>query len=154
MTVLTVDAVDFAVPVSGGNRGRLVEFAKIVEGKTTAIMFFADADYDLLLNKKPPGNVLLTDRRDIEGYIFNERAIGKILRLSLCTTEESKPLFNAIISICKRVAAIRVFSEERGLKLPFQDTNLKRYISKGTNPMLDEGAYIKALMQNGEISLS
>lgn len=154
LTILTIDAVEFVTPIAGGNRGRLVEFAKIAEGQTDAIMFFADADYDVLLERSLPGNLLVTDRRDIEGYVFSEISVDKILKLSLNSNNSANPIFRSVMRICRKVAAIRIYSEEKGLKLPFQETNLKRHISKIGSNELDSKAFVRSLFQNANLSIS
>jgi hypothetical protein len=154
LTVLTIDSVEFVTPIAGGNRGRLVEFAKIAEGQTEAIMFFADADYDVLLERPLPRNLVVTDKRDLEGYTFNEISIDKILRLSLNSTNSADPIFRSIIEICKKVAWLRILSEENGLQLPFQETNIKKYISREFRYELDVAKFTRALMQNAGMSLS
>ncbi|MER9229193.1 DUF4435 domain-containing protein [Mesorhizobium sp. M0664] len=154
VSVLPIDAIDFSEAVDGGNRGRLVEIARTIEGQTDAIMFFADADYDILLKRKLLSNVFYTDRRDIEGYIFSERSLEKIFVLSLNTEKSSTNFFKLIVSICKRIASIRIYSEETSSRIAFKSTSLKRYITKDSMFLFNLEGYTRALLQNSNISLS
>ena len=58
---------------NGGERGRLFAFARLIQGGPlqARVRFFADADYDRILNIECPENVVLTDWRDLEAYALS-----------------------------------------------------------------------------------
>jgi len=63
-----------ADPVSGGERGRLLWYARTIGETLLAqrLSFFADADNDRVLQIPQPKNVTLTDGRDLESYALSE----------------------------------------------------------------------------------
>src|ERR1700731_4950895 len=58
--------------VPGGERGRLLWAAEQLSSSSIAerLQFFADADFDRLLRRKNPDNMILTDGRDLESYFL------------------------------------------------------------------------------------
>ena len=141
--------------VLGGERGRLIQFANWLEDKDVGIRMFADADCDRVLGRTVPKRVWLTDNRDLEGYVLRIECIDKVLRLGIATDKiTAELLLRAIKKHCRRLGILRLLSERDSLKLPFQTTNLKRFIKLSNGELnLDFDGYFRALLQNASISL-
>ena len=120
------------------------------------IRMFADADWDRLLGEPTPDRVWLTDFRDMEGYVFCERCIDKVLTLGVKTDKISATqLITMIRAVGRRLGFMRVMSEMDGLQLPFQHTHLKGHVRMtDLNLTFSPNDYLRALLQNAEISLS
>jgi hypothetical protein len=143
--------------VVGGERGRLIAFASAVEGKTQRLLFFADADYDRLLGRSLPGNVILTDGRDLEGYILREDCMEKVIALGLTSdTIPADKVLNQALMVGKRLAHIRLLSEINNLRLAFQATNLKKHLvwEKDGSLSFSLKTYLSALLSNSQRSLT
>jgi hypothetical protein len=111
--------------VFGGERGRLLMFAKWIQGGPLEerIQFFADADYDRILERVPPDNVIFTDWRDLEAYSLSQQCMSKLALLGLAASETvANDLLSTLCAIARPIAALRVRSERCGWKLPFQKT--------------------------------
>lgn len=127
VTVKSIETVDIHVQEEG-NRGRLLQFASDVAG-APEIRCFADADWDRVLGRPQPANVWFTDGRDLEGYVLNAKSVGKVFSLAL-----GRPNVNveAILQSVERASvsmgALRVLSQRRRLRLPFQNTPLQSFI--------------------------
>jgi hypothetical protein len=150
--ILSIDSVEMPGISDGGARARIIAFAKLVEGHPAQIRFFADADTDRLHNISVPTNVWLTDTRDMEGYLFREDCLDKLLRLGLGNENiQASRLLNTILEYGRTLGLLRLVSDEGGLNLPFQRTDMRRSLScsKGKfNLVLDLDKYIKTLLQN------
>ena len=152
--VQEIDSVE--VPTSqGGARGRLIEFARYTQGRGARILVLADADTDRVLERPLPTNVILTDLRDMEGYVLQEECLDKVLRLGLANERiDARGLLKEVIEAARVAGAIRLVSEVTELNLPFQQTRIDRYTEvRGASLTLDVERYVRALLQNGDISI-
>ena len=150
--ILTIDQVDMPGHAHGGERARLLAFAAIVEPEQVQIRFLADADTDRLRGRRMPSNVWLTDTRDMEGYLLREECFEKMLRLGLeDESVDPRRLLEQILSIGRWLGILRLTSDDEGLNLPFQRTDMWRSLScsRGqTDLTMDRERYISALLQN------
>lgn len=156
--ILPVDLIEIPGSSVGGNKARLIAFARAVEAEGLNILCFVDADTDRLSNITHPSNVVLTDFRDMEGYWLRESCLEKVIMLAL-----TEPKFNArnmlsrILSIGRILAALRLVSDEQGLQLPFQKTNPLKSLSCSPGEMnleFDLERYTGHLLQKAGLSLS
>lgn len=156
VSVREIAFVDLPIDMPGGERGRLTYFANWLGQRDVRIRMFADADWDRLLERPVPTRVWLTDHRDMEGYVFCERCIDRVLRLGIGTDRISAAVLLANFrENGRRLGLIRIMSELDGLNLPFQGTRLGRHLqAKGGHVSLDLNGYLRALLQNAGISLS
>ena len=145
----------------GGERGRLVCLSKdkSLENLGSRIKFFIDADYDRILSRVIPDNIILTDGRDLESYVTNYECLEEVVINGLAKTDiDFKKILDDVFYICRPIGILRVFSEKSGLKLPFQltfDKGYKRFIkTKKEHYSLDIEKLIVVLLQNSGISMS
>lgn len=141
----------------GGERSRLLEFARLVVDSSARILLFIDADTDRLENVTPPPNVILTDGRDIESYILTPPCLDKVVRLGLgAESVEVNALHAQLMSVAATAGAIRMASDVEALALPFQRTDIRRYIRVADDSTVefDTSAYVQTLLQNASVSLS
>lgn len=153
--VIEISAIDLPDVNAGGERGRLMAFARWLDGREVRIRFFADADFDRLLGRAVPPKVWLTDLRDMEGYILCELCLEKVLKLGVGTEAiTAENLIETVRTLGRRLGLLRLLSEKEGFNLPFQRTNLSRYLRflGGRLGLIFEG-YVQALLQNAEINL-
>jgi hypothetical protein len=119
--VVVQDISGVTIPVSqGGERGRLLAFAAAIaaEGR---IRYFADADYDRLLNRTVPENGWLTDVRDLEGYALWTGCPEKAVRLGASRSmSDARSALRQSVAAARRVAYVRVADVLAGWQLPFQ----------------------------------
>lgn len=154
--ILTIDGVDLP-EVQGGNRGRLIEFARLVEDHPAKIRFLADADTDRLLGRPIPSNVWLTDFRDAEGYFFQPPCVEKALALGIGDRFDAEQVLGNILSRGRILGALRLFSERENMQLPFQRTDPWKslsYSSQTAQVDLDLRRYVGTLLQNAGRSLT
>ncbi|WP_123784151.1 hypothetical protein [Corallococcus macrosporus] len=154
-TIKEVSSVDIPETL-GGERGRLMAFAKMIEGGPSSIMIFADADHDRLLGRDVPKGVVLTDFRDLEGYLIRVDLMDKLLALGLgdeaCVSSE---VIEGMLSAGREIACIRVASDERGMQLPFSKTRLDKHLDVKKNGVVVflRDSYLRALVSNAQLSL-
>jgi hypothetical protein len=152
-STIIVQSAQVEIPLGeGGERGRLLEFARQCIGRAPpSIAFFADADVDPLLGLAEPQNVWLTDHRDMEAYVLNVTCIDKALRVGFaCDDPDAQTLLSAVMRVARTVGALQVVSGERKAKFPFQSTDVAKY-TDFTAPCACEfrlDAYVQALLQN------
>jgi hypothetical protein len=156
VNIIEIAFVDLPDEVAGGERGRLFYFADVLGNDPAQIRMFADADWDRLLERSVPARVWLTDLRDMEGYVLCEACINKVLRLGIKTEKISAAKLLAMLcSVGRQLGLLRLMSEIDGLNLPFQKTSLKGHVDvKGAHLSLKFESYLRALLQNAQISLS
>lgn len=148
--------VEIAGPLEGGERGRLIAFARCLEGKPTKAKCFADADFDRLFGRTVPATVWLTDARDLEGYVLCAECLDKVIRMGIGSeTISAEEILNLVRGPARSIGILRILSEKDSLRLPFQNTQLDRharYVEKSFVFRFDD--YLRALLQNGGVSLT
>jgi hypothetical protein len=142
----------------GGERGRLLTFAMMPTiRRIKNLRVFVDADYDRIFGRLiSADNIVFTDHRDLEAYVLSEEHLAACVeRLLPNTSVNCADLVRCVLLAARRIAAIRILSDERELSLPFQKTNLARRIEiSGTAVNISVSDYLRALMQNAGISLA
>lgn len=148
--------VEIGGPLEGGERGRLIAFARWLEGRSIETKCFADADFDRLLGRTIPATVWLTDARDLEGYVLRTECLDKVLKMGIGSdTVSAEDIFNLVRGPARSIGLLRILSETCSLRLPFQNTRLDRHARyvKKTFVFRFEN-YLRALLQNGGLSLT
>jgi hypothetical protein len=147
--------------VSGGERGRLMWAADQLSTSSIAdrLQFFADADFDRLLQNHNPDNVLLTDGRDLESYFFLGNCCDHLCSAVQPGTADAHAIFRELITtVARPLGILRVASTRHQLDLPFMRTlqkGLGRFvIDNGSTFELDIHAIIRTLLQNAGLSMS
>lgn len=150
-----IEFVGMCPATQGGCRTKLLALAQIMVNKSAKIRCFADADFDRVLRRSQPANVTLTDHRDLEGYFLQPPCLEKVLKLAIASeTLRSTHLLNEVHSKGRQLGILRLLSEKRGLKLPFQQAHLERHLKKnGFTVDLNLDAYMQSLLQGANISL-
>lgn len=153
--IIEIKLVDMPASASGGEKGRLLDFAQEIEGAGAQIKAFADADTDRILGRSRPANVLLTDKRDLEGYVLREECVEKVLKLGLLEDAlNAEDVLRRTNSLGRQLGVLRIMSEIDELELPFQRTDLSRHIDiEGYSVQLRLENYVRALIQNASMSL-
>jgi hypothetical protein len=156
--VYSISSVECS-PVSGGERGRMMWLAARLSSSPIAhrLFYFADADWDRLLQVPLSTNVMLTDGRDLESYF----QLGNCC-LHLCASlAASAPdianssLSGLLTSVLRPLGVLRLTSARNNLDLPFQKTldgGLARFIDASSE--LDERKMLETLLQNADRSLA
>jgi hypothetical protein len=154
--VAEIDEVNLPGVGEGGRRARLLAFAGMLVGEPADIRFMADADRARLTAEAVPGNVWLTDLRDLEGYVFQPMCVEKALMLGANVAGiDADALVENIGRLGRRLAALRSLSVQEELRLPFQELDLYRYVSvNAAGVEVDHERVLRVLMQNAGISLS
>lgn len=146
--------------VSGGERGRLVWAATQLATTSIAqrLQFFADADFDRLLQRTNPSNMILTDGRDLESYCFLGNCCDHVCGVVRPGDPNLHTVFKQLVTALARpLGILRLSSERHDLALPFRRTlekGLGRFVlANGTSFKLDIDAVIRSLLQNAGRSL-
>ncbi len=151
-----ISEVEIKGPVEGGERSRVLILANKLNGKVDYVRMFIDADFDRLLSRVDsiPEIVWLSDGRDLESYFLRYDCFEKFVTLSLCTDVFSGiDVLNSLITHCRKLGFLRLYSEKKDLKLPFQNTNLHRHLNFSHGEFTFEfEAYIRSLI--GKVGLS
>lgn len=159
-TIYCIDSIN-CPDTSGGERGRLIQFAREIEklDLNERVRFFADADCDRILKISLPSNVFLTDGRDLESYALITDIAKDVC--STCTTDENS---NAIIDeliadVARPIGVLRITSARRELMLPFQKSihsgKTPRFLTAtATGLALNLAKLLEILLQNAGMSLS
>lgn len=133
--------------VQGGNRGRLMAFARRMAG-VDRVRYFGDADYDRLLGRPVPANGWLTDGRDMESYLLLSRCANKAIRVGLNRpAAETTSSVRQVVAASRRTAYLRVADVRNGWALPFQTTPPSRKAEvRGQMLEFDERSWATALV--------
>lgn len=145
---LEISTVDLPEVDKGGNRGRLIEFAKQISESGVKIKCFVDADSSRILHSLEfPHTIILTDFRDLEGYLYERSYINKFIKVGLKTEKITPEYLLDEISKAREIAILRLCSEEKEYKFPFNQVNknLHRYYQPGQDINLKK--YIAVLLQ-------
>jgi hypothetical protein len=155
-SVIDIGSVDLPDVTEGGQRGRLIHFAQWLSDKDVRIKFFADADWDRVLKRSIPHRVWLTDYKDLEGYLLRLECVEKFLRVGVGTeTISAVDIIDIVHKHGRPLGLLRLTSEKNSLKLPFQDTQLSKYLKPIKNDVqLNFDRYLQALLKNAGISLT
>jgi hypothetical protein len=126
--ILEIDSVDVPQVSEGGNRGRILAFAELVGNQSTAIGFFADADFDRILGKTTPDNVWLTDGRDLEAYVLQEACMRKVISVALNSDLSAQESLSQVMKIGRVASAAYVVSTRAAMNLPLQGVGISKYV--------------------------
>jgi hypothetical protein len=157
--IVLIDFVDVPDVEEGGNKERLLTFLRSIDGKAETIRGLIDADADHLRPEKLPipSNVWVTDWRSLESYVLTVECLDAALRLG-CGIDSIKAedLFPVIVSIARRVSAIRFVSESDNLQLPVSAYKWIKYVKSRPRGgvALDLRGMLTALMQSAGVGLS
>lgn len=106
--------------VVGGNRGRLVAFARAMVGEAR-VRFFADADYDRLLGIPLPANAWFTDYHDMEAYAIWTDCGHKAMRLAAGRSKsEARSAVEQSLAAARKTGYVRIADVINRWQLPFQ----------------------------------
>lgn len=141
--------------IPGGEKGRLLAFAREVEGAAAQIRILVDADTDRIMERTAPSNVLLTDKRDLEGYVLRLECVEKVLRLGYLNERlDAREILRRVTALGRELGLMRLMSEVDERDLPFQRTELRGHLTfDGGSISLNSQGYATALLQNADISL-
>ena len=81
--ILEIESIELPKEILGGNRGRIIHFAIMSEFFFNQIKFFIDKDYSPFTGETFPKNIITTDYKDIESYLFESNSIDKFLKIGL-----------------------------------------------------------------------
>lgn len=147
--------------VSGGERGRMIHVAAEVKASAfcARVLFFVDADTDRIQGSLLPGNVVLTDGRDLEAYGISATCIGEICVSGFARDDESIAVLDLIRLFCRPIGILRVTSARMNWDLSFQQTlgekGFRKLLKRGSGDLrLDLEHLWTSLLQNSSISLS
>jgi len=153
--ILEVDSVD--IPgVKGGNRDRLLYLGKRAYecGIGSQLLAFADSDMSHFFPEVRTKNVTVTDFRDLEGYLINEKCIRTyLLNILFEDKVSSKDILFAVRKSTLRVGCLRILDFQNKYKLPFKKTNLTTCLTFENNEIiLDVAKFIRMLLSNSKRS--
>jgi hypothetical protein len=128
----------------GGERGRLLVFAQTVISSDFGdrIMFFVDADFDRLLERPIPSNVIFTNGRDLESYLLMDENLDALLTNAYIANKSEVDKFKEFLSkFCRPVGILRTICVAAGHSLPFQRCFLedggRRFLAKSSSGVMD-----------------
>jgi hypothetical protein len=122
--VVIQDAESIDLPNLDGARDRLVAFADYVKVHERLVVF-VDADNEPTVPPSPPAVLVLTDRRDFEGYLLTEACLDKVASVGVGTSALSgAALLAAVLSEARKVGVLRRLSDEQSWRMPFRKTEL------------------------------
>ena len=147
-TVYSIDAIDIQIP-SGGARERVLELARSTSGHVFAarMLFFLDADNDILLGRQLPARVITTDWRDMEAYATLACCIEKVLYASGKNPVLQGEYRTTSINIARTVGLYRLASDHLDLDLPFSSVFLENGRRSLTNAGLKTSLNVADLKQ-------
>ncbi len=146
----------------GGERGRLLCIARAVltSKLSCRVLFFADADYDRILERRQPSNVVLTDGRDLESYGLTQACVKRLCVRGVGMDEAAaEPVFDHVVKVTRPIGMLRVASTRARIELPFQRTFERRSVRKflrgdQLDARVDVNKLISTLLQNAGLSLA
>ncbi|HHM11957.1 MAG TPA: hypothetical protein ENJ16_00265 [Planctomycetaceae bacterium] len=148
------------LPVAaGGERQRLLEAAPLFRAlECGGVRFFVDSDFSHLVHDTLPDNVLTTDGRDLESYIFHPGCAERLLSQGLAHDSHDVAVVLATLSqVCRPLGVLRLVDFKHRLALPFQRSFARGYgkflDGAGTSVALKVDRVMRTLLQNSEHGL-
>ncbi|MBX7488095.1 DUF4435 domain-containing protein [Qipengyuania sp. GH25] len=154
-TIMAVDAVEVTGPNNNGSKERALELARLLVGTDLSdrVKIFVDADNDHILATEHFQHVLITDYRDIEGYVTTAADLQIIVQASGCSDEKLDEVINAALSFGKIVGLFRAANDDSGAGLRITKTierNPRRYFQyKDNAPFFDRDRLLASLLGGG-----
>lgn len=162
--VVCIDDVDIPDPHtdldedSYGNRERVIELMRIVDGHAPRIRGFIDRDQDHLVGAAAlTRNVWVSDFRDMESYVLFEENLDQVLRAGAGTESvEASNMLTSLFDTATFLAAARLVSQRNAYRFPVGSAKWERHIRAvdGVVTSFDGGAVLRQLVQNSAISLT
>ena len=151
--ILEIDSVKIEKDVKGGNRGRILYFSSLSENER--VKFLIDRDYSMFTNEVFKNNVILTDYKDLESYLYEEVFMQKFIKLGLKTEKiDAEHLLNELFK-ARFFGILRITSILYNLNLSVNKTNerFSKYIEidKGLNVNIKEKEYFISVISNSNI---
>jgi hypothetical protein len=151
--VTEIDEVEIGLTF-GGARARLLALSQRLGGTEARAAFFLDANGERVSGKEEPPHVWWTDHRDLEGYLLVVEVMEKIAAASGVDLD-AETILHTVFRVGREVAAIRFYSGENGLDLPFQRTSLARSLMpQGDTIAFSQDRYLRTLLQNAGVKLT
>lgn len=136
-TVEVSDTDVAAVGLERNNRGRVRYVARELEGRSTQDLYrrvagLIDGDLDYFEEAVPDERlIIVTDFTAVEIYLFNERAIGKLIRLVFgCTTVEPMSIMDAVYPLLRELFLVRTAAKRLQIELPMIEFSRLCSVSK------------------------
>ncbi|MBL0109726.1 MAG: DUF4435 domain-containing protein [Saprospiraceae bacterium] len=152
LMILEIDSIDITENIEGGNRGRLLYFAKLSPEDTDRLKFFIDKDYSQYIGEEIPKKITETDFKDIESYLIDEDCINKFLKIGIKTEKINTLDFLSEIKKAQYFGFVRIASLKSGYNLSVNKTNekLAKYLSIVANGKVEikSKEYLTSLIQN------
>lgn len=156
-TILEISSVEFNEHIEGGNRGKIIHFASLTDKEEERLKFLVDKDYSKYTNDIIPYNVILTDFKDLESYLFEEKYLDKFLKIGLKTDKINAKKILEELNKAKYFGFVRITSLEKELNLSINKTNdkLSKYLEFDNTFSLTikQEKYIDSLIQNSTYSV-
>lgn len=144
-------------PNSARERAMILASRLLTTRVKDRVLFFLDADADLILGKPCPENVILTDFRDIEAYAYHLEAMRAVLFSFGDDPDTALDLMRSLDLILRPCGILRLFDAIANLHLPFQKTwgeKLRTQIGGVLDrPEVVTRDLLRRLLQNASISL-
>jgi len=149
--ILEIDSIDISEKIDGGNKGRLIYLSEIVE-QNRSFKIFIDKDYSEFTKTKYKNNVITTDFKDLESYLYEVDFLRKFIKVGLKTERINEKGLLKSISLLRYFGIVRIVSIVNELKLSVNKTNerISKYINIGSDNTftIEEDRYITSLIQN------
>lgn len=157
--VVLISSIEVPNTGEGGERQRLVEFLNVVSTEAPKIRGLVDADSYRLIEQPGllPMNAWLTDYRDLEAYVLALENVQTGLQLGYGQDATVAPeIFDSMVRVARRVAVLRLVSENLDLDLPISAHKWLRYVRCNRFGIidLDEDGVISSLLQAAHVSLA
>jgi len=158
LIILEIDSIDITENIEGGNRARLLYFAKLTPEECDRLKFFIDKDYSQYIGEEIPQKITQTDFKDIESYLIDEESITKFLKIGIKTEKINSIDFINEIKKAQYFGFVRIASLKNGYNLSVNKTNekLAKYLSIEANGKVEikNKEYLTSLIQNSIIKIS
>ena len=161
--IAEIDSIDISVE-TGGNRARAVAFADFLrtslapdEETLDRVRVLVDADFDHLDDRPAALPLMLTDGRSTESYFLRESYFEKIFRFILHAEHvDTDQVYDRIVSITVRLAALRELDRQEALQLPFQAQKLKSclVVDSSAMPSLRLDVIISELLRKAGLEVA
>lgn len=152
--IYEIDSIECPSQIEGGEKGRILYLSELLKNKKINIHFFIDSDFHGIMNIKTAPNVILTDFRDIEAYLYDKEYFKKFIRIGLKSDRITADYLWDEICKCKEIGYLRLCSEINKYKLPFKrmNENFHKYykINADFSTSLLFDKYKKTLIQLNE----
>ena len=156
VVILEIENIEISTEFDG-NKGKIIQLISKIPTTVENINYFIDRDYDLS-ESNVNTNTILTDFKDLETYLFNEKYLDKFLKIGLKSEKlTANKIYQELLNV-QYFGFVRKYSIIKKLNLPINSCNekLEKYVTynKINGVVVDLKRYLSLVIQKAKLKIT